>query len=1126
MRNKFGKFSIISVLLALLATICIICFLHNTYAVNNAYASVDAQSTSDLGFIYNSETEEYKVKALNKSLGEANIPAYYNGHPVTAIEDNGFMGCANLEQVIIPPTVKSIGKNAFLRCTNLQNVRGMLNVVSYGDNAFAFCPKIDYVIMPNGIENLGASIFNSVEGTIYSRTLENEMTNINSTWISNFSGKVVYGNDLVYEKYTNSNNEKGVKIAPWQNLTNLGVDDNTTFVIESWHDDVNSELTGKLLYIDEYAFYGMAAKEVVLKHPDNTNYNHSIKIGAYAFSYAYVKNFNFVANIEIDDSCEAIFYGSEAVNIIFPDSLTMIPNMTFSDCNSLESLLFANSGKGVNSLSEKIVKIGNSAFSTCLKLPNLYVPSSVEYVGQSAFGFWGTNIKQNVYIDKFEEESANWNPSWNNDISEQCEIEFTAAATFEINFIVECSDVINPIGNEKVTVSRNSTIADINKKSIKSESHDFSGVWYTTSNREEGTEFPLNKPIKQNLTLYAGWDIKHFDIEFKSNRYYKIRDAVDGEPISGTTKNFEYGTNYQFYIIMNKGYESLNIFYGNEKLNPQNESTNLFSFVIKKNGAIDGTAEAIKYQIDYFYDGGINPDSNPSYYTVESPTIYLDAPYWAVYNSGVWTDNGMIEAGSTGYKVFYAQWSDPVEYKITYTNLRNGKNPSSNPSTYTYESGTIVLAKPEWIAYETCVWDIPVIHTGSSGDITIKAVWSNPTQFKIEYVLSGNAKRNPNNPTTYTVESPRIELEDPLGTHTDTGYRYYWKTYVIESGSYGDKKIICASALIKYFIHPDVFSCGSPDSQQQPMGGPFISAVYNSEYTIEKLRYKDDSNYYLAYYVNESDDLFAPRPTDDQYTLLSNANSVKVKNLTTVHGASVNIKVVYRKSSSCVTEGTLITLSDGSQKAVQNLDGSERLLVWNLYTGTFDVAPILFIDSDPERIYEVINLYFSDGTNVKVISEHAFWDFNLNKYVFLRNDAEKYIGHWFNKQGSGEFSWEKVQLIDVKITKEVTTAWSPVTYGHLCYYVNGMLSMPGATEGLINIFEVDSETLKIDETLMQADIEQYGLFTYEEFAEIYPITEEIFEAFNGQYLKISVGKGLITMEEIGELINHYADFLS
>ena len=128
---------------------------------------------------------------------------------------------------------------------------------------------------------------------------------------------------------------------------------------------------------------------------------------------------------------------------------------------------------------------------------------------------------------------------------------------------------------------------------------------------------------------------------------------------------------------------------------------------------------------------------------------------------------------------------------------------------------------------------------------------------------------------------------------------------------------------------------------------------------------------------------------------------------------------------------------------------------------SFDVAPILFIDSDPVSSYEIIKLTFSDGTFVKVIDEHAFFDMTLNKYVFLRDDAEQYIGHTFNKQTvdeNGENIWTAVTLTDVTVYTETTTAWSPVTYGHLCYYVNGMLSMPGATEGFINIFEVDPST--------------------------------------------------------------------
>ncbi len=235
----------------------------------------------------------------------------------------------------------------------------------------------------------------------------------------------------------------------------------------------------------------------------------------------------------------------------------------------------------------------------------------------------------------------------------------------------------------------------------------------------------------------------------------------------------------------------------------------------------------------------------------------------------------------------------------------------------------------------------------------------------------------------------------------------------------------------------------------------------------------------------------------------------------------------YYTKDSCVTAGTLITLANGVQVPVENLTGSEMLLVWSLQTGQFDYAPILFVDSDPLQEYKVINLTFSDGTVVKVVSEHAFWNYTLNEYVYLREDAAKYIGHSFNKQGvdvSGNLTSYSVQLTKVTITQEYTTVYSPVTYGHLCYYVNGMLSMPGGIEGLFNIFEVDEETMTIDAESMAQDIVQYGLFTYEEFAELLPVTEDMFNAVSGQYLKVAIGKGLITIETLQSLISRYAVF--
>ena len=263
----------------------------------------------------------------------------------------------------------------------------------------------------------------------------------------------------------------------------------------------------------------------------------------------------------------------------------------------------------------------------------------------------------------------------------------------------------------------------------------------------------------------------------------------------------------------------------------------------------------------------------------------------------------------------------------------------------------------------------------------------------------------------------------------------------------------------------------------------------------------------------------------------------------TIHTSNYSGSAAYRDGSvtlyfqknadsgddNCVAAGTLITLADGRQVPIESLRGDEMLLVWNLYTGRFDVAPILFIEHDALATYKIINLMFSDGTTVKVIYEHAFWDFNLNKYVFLRADAAQYVGHWFNKQtmdANGNMVWTKVQLMNVTITEEYTTAWSLVTYGHLCVYVNGMLSMPGATEGLINIFEVDSNTMQINQEKYLADIAKYGLFTYEEFVQIYSVPQTIFEAFGGEYLKVAIGKGLIGYNTLGKLIERYSEFFA
>ena len=74
---------------------------------------------------------------------------------------------------------------------------------------------------------------------------------------------------------------------------------------------------------------------------------------------------------------------------------------------------------------------------------------------------------------------------------------------------------------------------------------------------------------------------------------------------------------------------------------------------------------------------------------------------------------------------------------------------------------------------------------------------------------------------------------------------------------------------------------------------------------------------------------------------------------------------------------------------------------------------------------------------------------------------------------------------------------------------------------LFIFFDVDSTTMSYDQTSMAQDISIYGLYTYEEFNNIVPIPECMFDAFNGQYLKIAIGKGITTIEDIQCLLDRY-----
>ena len=58
--------------------------------------------------------------------------------------------------------------------------------------------------------------------------------------------------------------------------------------------------------------------------------------------------------------------------------------------------------------------------------------------------------------------------------------------------------------------------------------------------------------------------------------------------------------------------------------------------------------------------------------------------------------------------------------------------------------------------------------------------------------------------------------------------------------------------------------------------------------------------------------------------------------------------------------------------------------------------------------------------------------------------------------------------------------------------------------------------MQYDVNSKQEDIELYGLAAYDEWSDY--ITYDEFVAFNGQYVNVAMGKGMITRDEIVEII--------
>ena len=408
--------------------------------------------------------------------------------------------------------------------------------------------------------------------------------------------------------------------------------------------------------------------------------------------------------------------------------------------------------------------------------------------------------------------------------------------------------------------------------------------------------------------------------------------------------------------------------------------------------------------------------------------------------------------------------------------------------------------------------------------VTLSATWQEK-KIKISYSGLSGVSGGPSGSTINYFSSFTLPGAGSKTGYNFTNYSFNNKTYsananpISDLRSYADTKdetTISVTFTEQWKINSYKITINSSGNKGGSISGVVDGGMYEYNTNISvTISYYGNKN---SYYVRDGNNL--GDVSSDTFDMPA-------------HDVALEVHSDYEEPPDpdwCYSDGTMIYMADGTKKPIETLSVGDMVLAVNHYTGQIEARPIALTAHYEEaaKAYEILNLTFSNGTVLKIIHEHALFDLTKNKYVAISVDnVESYLGDTFAyvaQDAFGEYIYESVTLKSYFVTKEWTGRYAVVSMGAWNVIAEGLVStvsFQGFVE-FINIFEY-GDGLKYDEQKMQADIDRYGLFTYEEMQGAIP--KEVFDAFNVQYFKVAIGKGILDPDLMAELFEKYHQYV-
>ena len=267
------------------------------------------------------------------------------GKKITTIGDEAFYDCRGLTSVTIPPSVTSIGKKAFLQCIHLktlsfgENIK--TNIETIGDDAFYYCIELESVTIPQSVTSIGNDAFGQCHD-LQSLTIKDAATSIGHRAFLGCTSleTISLGENIKTIGYHAFNSCTSI------NLTNVTIPENVTTIrpgtfdycthleyimlpagLTSFQDSLKGCPAGNPNGAIYYKNYKAAADALLADNDDNSNIDANDKLRKRNFLYLCKVTFDAKGG-ELNDDAEVPVYKTEKITDTKANDLTAIHDPT------------------------------------------------------------------------------------------------------------------------------------------------------------------------------------------------------------------------------------------------------------------------------------------------------------------------------------------------------------------------------------------------------------------------------------------------------------------------------------------------------------------------------------------------------------------------------------------------------------------------------------------------------------------------------------------------------------------------------------------------------------------------------------------------------------------------------